>query len=120
MKNLNNQNNTDLKVLRVFLDRVSQLRINHVFNIYHGSAPEYLCEHFNINQGNTRGASINESGRFGALKSDSTHHFFRNVNVKNTFTSHIDKKILDIFENHCEIYKLFSTCCEEYVSLNVE
>jgi hypothetical protein len=37
--------------------RVCQLRINHVFNIYHGRAPEYLCEHFNINQGNTRGAS---------------------------------------------------------------
>ena len=36
------------------LDRVSQLRINHVFNIYHGRAPEYLCENFNINQ---RGAS---------------------------------------------------------------
>jgi hypothetical protein len=38
-------------------DRVSQLRINHVFNIYHGRAPEYLCENFNINQENTRGAS---------------------------------------------------------------
>ena len=31
-------------------DRVSQLRINHVFNIYHGRVPEYLCENFNINQ----------------------------------------------------------------------
>jgi hypothetical protein len=30
-------------------DRECQLRINHVFNIYHGRAPEYLCEHFNIN-----------------------------------------------------------------------
>ena len=38
-------------------DRVSQIRINHVFNIYHGRAPEYLCENFNINQGNIRGAS---------------------------------------------------------------
>ena len=38
-------------------DRVSQLRINLVFNIYHGRAPEYLCENNNINQGNTRGAS---------------------------------------------------------------
>ena len=38
-------------------DRVRQLRINHVFNIYHGRAPEYLCENFNINQENTRGAS---------------------------------------------------------------
>lgn len=24
-------------------DRVSQLRINHVFNIFHRKAPEYLC-----------------------------------------------------------------------------
>jgi hypothetical protein len=31
-------------------DRACQLRINHVFNIYHGRAPEYLCENFNINQ----------------------------------------------------------------------
>jgi hypothetical protein len=38
-------------------DRVSQLRINHVFNIYHGRAPEYLCENLNINQGITRGPS---------------------------------------------------------------
>ena len=38
-------------------DRVSQLRINHVFNIYHGRVPEYLSENFNINQGNTSGAS---------------------------------------------------------------
>jgi hypothetical protein len=64
--------------------------------------------------------SRNESGRFGALKSDSTHHFFRNactksgslrfsqlleqnstklseVNVKDTFTSHIDRKIFGKF-----------------------
>ena len=26
--------------------------------------------------------SLNESGRFGALKSDSTHHFFRNAYTK--------------------------------------
>jgi hypothetical protein len=25
-------------------DREWQLKINHVFNIYHGRAPEYLCE----------------------------------------------------------------------------
>jgi hypothetical protein len=59
----------------------------------------------------------NESGRFGALKSDSTHHFFRNactksgslrfsqfsgtifgdINVRNISTSHIDKKNI-VFE----------------------
>ena len=38
-------------------DRVKQLRINHVFNIFHGKAPGYLCENFNVNQGNTRGAT---------------------------------------------------------------
>ena len=38
-------------------DRVSQLRINHVFNVYHGRAPDYISENFNVNQGNTRGAS---------------------------------------------------------------
>ena len=38
-------------------DRVSQLRINHVFNIYHSRVPEYLSENFNINQGNRSGAS---------------------------------------------------------------
>ena len=27
--------------------RVVQLRLNHVFNIYHGKAPSYLCEQFN-------------------------------------------------------------------------
>jgi hypothetical protein len=26
--------------------------------------------------------SLNESGRFGSLKSDSTHHFFRNAYTK--------------------------------------
>ena len=38
-------------------DRVHQLRINHVFNICHGHAPEYLCEHFNLNNNLTRGAT---------------------------------------------------------------
>ena len=27
-------------------DRVTQLRLNHVFNIYQGKAPSYLSEHF--------------------------------------------------------------------------
>jgi len=38
-------------------DRVWQLRINHVFNIFHGHAPEYLCENFNLNNILTRGAT---------------------------------------------------------------
>ena len=27
-------------------DRVTQLRLNHVFNIFHGSAPNYLTDNF--------------------------------------------------------------------------
>jgi len=38
-------------------DRVCQLRINHVFNIFHGHAPEYLCKNFNLNNNLTRGAT---------------------------------------------------------------
>ena len=38
-------------------DRVSQLRINHMFNIFHGHEPEYLCENFNLNNNLTRGAT---------------------------------------------------------------
>ena len=39
-------------------DGVRQLRINHVFNIFHGHAPEYLCENVNLNINLTRGATI--------------------------------------------------------------
>ena len=28
-----------------------------MFNIFHGHAPEYLCEHFNLNNNLTRGAT---------------------------------------------------------------
>ena len=38
-------------------DRVSQLRLNHVFNIVQGLAPVYLGEHFERNTNITRGGS---------------------------------------------------------------
>jgi len=38
-------------------DRVHQLRINHVFNIFHEHAPEYLCENLNLNNNLSRGAT---------------------------------------------------------------
>jgi hypothetical protein len=38
-------------------DRVRQLRLNHVFNIFHGHAPAYLYENFNLNNNLTRGAT---------------------------------------------------------------
>jgi hypothetical protein len=43
--------------MRSVTDRVRQLRINHVFNIFHGHAPEYLCANFNLNNNLTRGAT---------------------------------------------------------------
>ena len=39
------------------IDRVRQLRLNHVFNIFHGHAPEYQCGNFNLNNNLTRGAT---------------------------------------------------------------
>jgi hypothetical protein len=38
-------------------DRVSQLRLNHVFSIYHGRAPSYLTELFLLRSNYTRSAS---------------------------------------------------------------
>jgi hypothetical protein len=38
-------------------ERVRQLRINHMFNIFHGHAPEHLYENFNLNNNLTRGAT---------------------------------------------------------------
>ncbi len=44
-------------------DRVKQLKLNHVFKIYHCTAPKYLCSHFrklsNTHRYNTRGSSTN-------------------------------------------------------------
>ncbi len=43
--------------------RVKQLKLNHVFKIYHRSAPKYLCSHFqklsDTHRFNTRGSSTN-------------------------------------------------------------
>ena len=44
-------------------DRIKQLKLNHVFKIYHDEAPEYLISHFrkfsNIHRYSTRGSSTN-------------------------------------------------------------
>ena len=45
-----------VKMLRIS-DRVTQLRLNHVFNIVNGSAPSYLTQNFVFNEGRTRGAN---------------------------------------------------------------
>ena len=45
-----------LKMLPVS-ERVSQLRLNHVYNVFHGLAPPYLCQYFELNSNITRGGS---------------------------------------------------------------
>jgi hypothetical protein len=35
-------------------DRATQLKLNHVFNVYHGNALSYLCEHFILSNNITR------------------------------------------------------------------
>ena len=44
-------------------DRIKQLKLNHVFKIYHDEAPEYLISHFrkfsNVHRYSTRGSSTN-------------------------------------------------------------
>ena len=44
-------------------DRIKQLKLNHVYKIYHDEAPEYLISHFrkfsNIHRYSTRGSSTN-------------------------------------------------------------
>ena len=44
-------------------DRVKQLKLNHVFKIYHDEAPEYLISNFrklsNIHRYSTRGSATN-------------------------------------------------------------
>ena len=39
-------------------DRVTKLRLNHVFNSFNGNAPSYLYQHFVRNDSITRGATI--------------------------------------------------------------
>ena len=44
-------------------DRIKQLKLKHVFKIYHDEVPEYLISHFikfsNIHRYSTRGSSTN-------------------------------------------------------------
>jgi hypothetical protein len=88
-------------------DRACQLRINHVFNIYHGRAPEYLFENCNINQGNTRGASnLNLSTPSANLCSTNSFSYnairdwnslpisIKNVNNKEAFKNAVKEKKL--------------------------
>ena len=66
-------------------DRVKQLRLNHVFNIFHAKAPSYLCEKFvlrsNVSVHRTRSCS-NFDFIVPKIKSCESGSFFYN-GVKN-------------------------------------
>ena len=53
----------------------------------------------------------NESGRFGALKSDSTHHFFRNACTKSVITIFTVFRLLTDFVCLYTYEFLLSLCC---------
>ena len=59
-------------------DRIKQLKLNHVFKIYHDEAPEYLISHFrkfsNIHRYSTRGSSTNFN--LPKLKGQACNSFF--------------------------------------------
>ena len=59
-------------------DRVTQLRLNHVFNIFNGYAPNYLYQHFERNEGITRGAS-NLNFLVPRVGSQGTSNFYYNA-----------------------------------------
>ena len=58
-------NHSDFKTLGILniTTRAEQLRLNHVFNIFNGTSPEYMKEHFlrisNVHSHNTRGSVFN-------------------------------------------------------------
>ena len=60
-------------------DRAKQLRLNHVFNIYHGNAPAYLHEHFVLNNNITRSAT-NKNFIIPKIEGKKSSCFFYNAN----------------------------------------
>jgi len=80
-------------------DRVKQLKLNHVFKIYHNMSPDYLRENFKktseVHRYNTRGSHFNfiipkVRGQYG-----SNTFQFTAVKEWNSLPSHI--KSIDIF-----------------------
>ena len=59
-------------------DRVTQLRLNNVFNIFNGNAPCYLYHHFETNEGITRGAT-NMIFLVPTVASQGTSNFYYNA-----------------------------------------
>ena len=80
-----------LGMLRVD-DRATQLRLNHVFNIFHGNAPNYLCDKFILNKNNTRGAT-NNNYVIPKIKGKESSCFYYNA-IKDWNTLPLDTKQL--------------------------
>ena len=90
-------------------DRVTQLRLNHVFNIFNGNAPCYLYHHFERNEGITRGAT-NMNYLVPRVGSQGTSNFYYNaildwnalpvpikqISTKSSFKENVKSHLLDI------------------------
>jgi hypothetical protein len=59
-------------------DRATQLRLNHVYNIYHGKAPSYLCDHFVLNNNITRSAT-NKHFHIPKIRGKESSNFYYNA-----------------------------------------
>ena len=93
-------------------DRVTQLRLNHVFNIFNGNAPTYLYQHFVRNDGITRGAS-NMNYLVPRVGSQGISNFYYNaildwnslpvpikqISSKPTFKESVKSHLLDMARN---------------------
>ena len=96
-------------------DRVTQLRLNHVFNIFNGNAPTYLNQHFVRNDGITR-AATNMNYLVPRVGSQGSSNFYYNaildwnslpvpikqISSKPTFKEAVKSHLLDV-ARHREI-----------------
>ena len=104
-------------------DRVAQLRLNHVFNIYQGTAPSYLSEHFLLrsetSSRNTRSSSnldyivprirTCESGSFfyqGIKNWNELPRHIKEIKGKESFKVNVKKHLMDkgLDKHNCDFH----------------
>ena len=104
-------------------DRVAQLRLNHVFNIYHGKAPSYLCENFllrsEVSSRSTRSSSnldfivprikTCESGSFfyqGIKNWNELPKHIKEMKGKQSFKEGVKKHLMEkgLDKHNCDFY----------------
>ena len=104
-------------------DRVARLRLNHVFNIYHGKAPSYLCEHFllrsEVSSRSTRSSSnldfivprikTCESGSFfyqGIKNWNELPKNIKEIKGKQSFKEGVKKHLMEkgLDKHNCDFY----------------